>query len=708
MFCRALAALIGLTSIACNTSRTQPEVRQFAVLRFENLSSDPSLDWMGRAFSEILSGQLSGSPARNAIRFQVLRATDKMMGMHPVRAPGKASELEAAMARRADRIVYGTYTVVNNRLEVDAWIGNGARSEILRSISVSGSLAEGPIPLADRLARAIGETVTPYSTHSQRALRAYVSAIEASDISTMRSGLAEAVEADPNFGEAYVAAVQLALNRRDTSEAATLLARARTRGTAILPVARARLAVEESVLRADPNIRRQALEELARLTPTDPDVFRTLAQVFLEDKQYRSAADAMWKAASLQPEDADLLNNLGYTEAYAGNRERALEALARYEKLRPKDPNPLDSQGDVNLYLGRPADAEKLYLAAAERSPGFLNDGDLRKAAMARLMTGDVAGATGLFDRYLTARRSAGDPAAALEKAVWLWQTGTLAEAKSLASEFASKAPGNLASRALAQLALWELQTGNREAARLEAGRALARAVPETAAAAIIEFASQSPADAAAWQERAGRRFTPQVSWAVKQYALACAFLFSGAFDRAAAPLAELFARTEPHSDPGLAVMLAWAHLKARRFEKAAALVRYTPLPQPSASGIFDSLYPSKLFYVRGAVLAHAGEKAEAQRNYRIFLALSGTGPDTWGEQAEARAYLTSSARHSTTSKVISSPWGTLPVNAERALRMESCTSRHEAVASAIAESRRRLRPKYSPSSFCASVTPSV
>jgi TolB-like protein len=49
----ALACLLVFLTDCGRQSRVSPRM---AVLRFENLSGDPALDWMGRGFSEILSG----------------------------------------------------------------------------------------------------------------------------------------------------------------------------------------------------------------------------------------------------------------------------------------------------------------------------------------------------------------------------------------------------------------------------------------------------------------------------------------------------------------------------------------------------------------------------------------------------------------------------------------------------------------------------
>src|ERR1019366_4094911 len=102
-----------------------------------------------------------------------------------------------------------------------------------------------------------------------------------------------------------------------------------------------------------------------------------------------------------EPEEVNALNQLGYAAASAGSLDTALDALRRYQALRPAEANPLDSQGDVNLLAGGLRQAGSPSLQAAKKDPNFAGGGDLWKAAVARLMSGDVAGASQLAQQYI-------------------------------------------------------------------------------------------------------------------------------------------------------------------------------------------------------------------------------------------------------------------------------------------------------------------
>ena len=170
--------------------------------------------------------------------------------------------------------------------------------------------------------------------------------------------------------------------------------------------------MEAANLHGDFAARKSALTTLVGLEPNDPAAWSSLAESCMSHRQYQQAVQSYRKLLEVEPEDVNAMNQLGYAAAYAGSFDTALDALRRYQALRPAEANPLDSQGDVNLLAGRLREAENLYLQAAKKDPNFESGGDLWKAAMARLMSGDVAGADTLAQQYIQAREAAKDPVA--------------------------------------------------------------------------------------------------------------------------------------------------------------------------------------------------------------------------------------------------------------------------------------------------------
>jgi tetratricopeptide (TPR) repeat protein len=353
---------------------------------------------------------------------------------------------------------------------------------------------------------------------------------------------------------------------------------------------------------------------------------------------YRQAEDAYGHALELEPESANLLNELGYAATYAGDFDAGLAALGHYRQLHPNDPNALDSLGDLNFISGHLREAEDLYLQANKRDPNFLPSGpggDLFKAAVARIMTGDIAGADDLEKKYIDARAAAHDSSAPFRELQWLWLTGRRTEAYrglealALAFEHAAQ-PTNqptdqtAASHAYAELAVWSLMKGDRAAAAALAQKAASLATAATGApAAISRFLAQPSAPAEEWLSRADRFLPNPAQDILKQQMLAYALLLDGKVKDAAAPLQRLYDATGVAINEGLPTLLAWTHIESGDLGSAAPLLKLNPVPPHTGVNTFMPLYFPRIFELRSMVAAKAGKADEAKHDFDLFQKLS-------------------------------------------------------------------------------------
>jgi tetratricopeptide (TPR) repeat protein len=631
----ACAGLLGLLLLilllclsACARRDSQQTVPQVAILRFENLSADAPLDWMGGGFAEVLSGELQGSPQRYAIQWRSLHSFDNVLGRRPD-APGISAESTDALVVGANQIVYGYFSVVNGVLNATATEEDLVTHKMVRVASASGSVAGGIFPVAEALARQLGET-QPFGTRNARALRDYAAALESPDPVAASQDFASAVAADPDFGRAYLSWLETAIAQRDRAEADRIVEQARLHRDRFSAIDRAGLDLGAAALRGDFHTQLEARRELARLDPADPDHHRALAEALMSVRDYDSAIVEFRRALSIRPDDTVALNMMGYAAALSGDLPTATRVLRGYEQLRPNEPNPLDSLGDAHFALGHFGEAEQFYLAARAKAPGFMNGGEVLKAAQARLMTGDVPGATALFNRYLAEREAAHDPNAPFYAAGWSWQTGARRAAidglDRLARADADGALREVASRADAQAAIWLLNLGDRAGAAEHAREAVAEAVPATAPlVGLVAFLAQAEA------------FSEPAQSSVKDYAQAYALLYGKQFQPAVQALQEIYRRPTNDLDDGLAVLLAWAYEESGDWQRAEPLLRLTPLPQATGLPIFGSLYFPRLFFLRGVVLEREGHRTEASRYYQMFRKLSGPDSAIWGEEQRAR-----------------------------------------------------------------------
>jgi len=603
---RASIVILLACFTACTSRDSQQAVPQIAVLRFENLSADASLDWVGRGFAEILSAELQGSPRRYAIQYRTLHSFDVALGRRAA-APGISAESTAALAAGANDIVYGGFSMVDGVLQAAATEEDLVTHKMIRVATASGPASNGIFPVADALARQLGET-HPFGTRNPEALRDFVTALESPDPVAASQDFAKAAASDPNFGRAWLFWLGTAIAQRNRVAADRIVEQARAHQDRFPGIDRAGLDLDSAALRGDFHAQLEARRELARLDPADPNHHRALAEALLSVRDYDGAIVEFRRALSIRPGDAMALNEMGYAAAYSGDLPTAIRVLRGYEQLRPNEPNPLDSLGDAHFALGHFGEAERFYLAAHAKAPGFLNGGEVLKAAQARLMTGDVAGATALFNRFLAERQAAHDPNAPFNAAAWQWQTG----ARRAAIAGIDRVVADRA-RADAQAAIWLLDLGDRAAAVLHARKLVAEAGPATASlAAMVAFLAQPETSPAPAQSP------------LADYAHAYALLFNKQFQPAVQALQDLYQRPSTELDDGLAVLLAWAYEETGDWQRAQPLLRLNPLPQASGLPMFSSLYFPRLIFLRGAVLEREGHRPEAARYYQLFRTLSG------------------------------------------------------------------------------------
>ena len=615
MYCRAatggLLAAIILTGCARQSRQSGPE--RIAILRFENLSGDTSVDWLGRALSEVVAYEVTAIPSAR------LQAFNRAMGARPVSAPGISTENPLALAAGATRIGYGEYTVRNGRLEARLTLEDPRTLKMVRVVETTAPAGD-VLAAGNALARQISDRTVDFATHNPEALMLYAKALEANDAASAEQGMAAAIAADPDFTPPYQDLARLKAQHGDRAGAQDTVARALATKK-VSGMERARLEVEAAEIAGDGAALLASLDKLAKLDPGDIPVLRTLGDLSLQRHQYSSAMRAYQKAAGVAPDDPDIQNTLGYAAAQAGDFDAAVAALKRYRTLRPTDPNALDSMGDIHVIAGRFTEAEQFYRDAHKQNPAFLNDGDLIKAAMARLLAGDAAAATQVAGDYFAARKQKNDPALDYRRAHWDWVVGRRHEAIREMEGFAAaveKVPAlrQGAAAAWGDLAFWNLLLGNREAAL-----ALAR---KSGLRRMLALADPS-------------QYPEALNGSIAQ---AYPDLLNRRFDRALEVLRRMWENGAPPDGEGLPVLLAWCYLETGKTEEAAALLRSNPTPPNAGPNVATEFYFPRIFYLRGLLAQKQGRQEEARTQFRKFVDLSGPAPLFWGEEARARAAL--------------------------------------------------------------------
>jgi tetratricopeptide (TPR) repeat protein len=637
-------AAIGLAQVSCTRQPASPALQRLAVLRFENLSSQAAADWVGRALQEILDTELAGAPELYAIPSSQLLAMDRALGARPAAAPGISAGQAAALSLGATRIGYGSYAIRNGRLEARLSLADPRTGKIVASLTAQADGGD-VLAVAAALARQISPRASGYATRSQPALHAYIDALEAAGPAEAASRAEAALDADPGFGPAARLLAGLRVEHGDRAGALDCLNRALA-SVSLMPVAeQARLRLDVATLgnqaaaRQALTARQEAFAAVAAAEPANPEAWLELGNFAFARRDYGAAQAAFRKAAELDPNQPAALNQGAYAAAFGGHVDEAVAALRRYQALRPSDPNPLDSLGDVQLLAGHPREAEAFYVQAAKQDPHFQNGGDWLKAAMARLMTGDRAGADALSENYVQARFAAQNPAVDLYRAQWRFLSGRRREGyrdlEAMARREGNGPARALAAEAHAQLAIWSLYMGDRAAARMHAQAA----VGTGQAAALAAFLTEPPASPAEWSARAEKLAARPEQAGMRDFALGQALLLGKQFDAALPVLRRAYENAAP-TDPEVPVLLAWAYLETGQAASAAPLLDHNPIPQPAGIDAFAACCFPRLFFLRGQAAEKQGRTDAAQANYKLFLELSGDAPFQWGEEESAKAKL--------------------------------------------------------------------
>ena len=188
----------------------------------------------------------------------------------------------------------------------------------------------------------------------------------------------------------------------------------------------------------DANARLQALETLARVTPSNASLVAELGSAEFARRNFLEAARNYAGGDAAESGRAPYLERTGICTGMDSELEWGPAGDSRIPKLAPEDANALDSLGEVSFFLGDFESATKYFEQASNRNPG-----ELLKAAEARLMTGDLKEADALFTKFaaiLPRER------AAYQLAQWQFLTGRraagIAEMKKLAEEQGGRVAG--------------------------------------------------------------------------------------------------------------------------------------------------------------------------------------------------------------------------------------------------------------------------
>jgi tetratricopeptide (TPR) repeat protein len=389
---------------ACTHAPVSPP--HYALLPFDNLTGDASLDWIAHTVPTIAAVEISGT-AR------------------------PAASMNDAYLENANRFVHGYFTKQAAALHLTVEVEDASTHKTISTEQIDGSV----LASANALAKSLNPKAESFSTSNDEAVAAWG-----------RGDYEQAVTLDPAFGTAWLSWIETLARKGDTAGAIEVAGRA-LEHPVNSEVDGLRIELTRATLQHDSHAEHEALLKLtARIA--DPVLLTSLGELELRAREFALAEGDYKKILAVVPESQDALNKLGYAYGYQGKVSDAEATLAQYAKEPGQEPNSFDSLGEVYFMNGKFAEAEKAFLRAHDLNAAFLTGGDLRKAAYAHWLAGDLAGADKLFARYLDFRAKLKDPSVEGQLAAWEYTTGRKDQALSVLQK--SPSP-----QAVEQLRVW-------------------------------------------------------------------------------------------------------------------------------------------------------------------------------------------------------------------------------------------------------------
>lgn len=553
---------------ACKQSVERPFDR-IAVVPLENLSFDRAYDWVGTIAPFVISIGTVGADRVLAVRLD----SDRDLS-----------------ATRATQVLRGYYQVEGGKLRVHTVLLDLSSNRMVSELTQYGDWKAGPLPLLTAVSQAISGKARPVASQDNDAWRAFGESLLASSAERRLELARAAANKDPKLTFASIAAAQTLASQGQAGAAIDVLKKA----IAAQPEEWQRMEAEALLggLEGNRDAVLEAYRRAVRQSPRDTDLIRQLAEVALNQHQYKEAAEWLDRAVSLEPNQTPLWNALAYARAYTRDFDGALKSIDEYRRREPANPNTLDSAGEIQMMAGRFADAEKSFLEAQQKDPAFLGGAEFGKAAFARFLAGDERGADALWGRYVETRRAFNDPLADTRHAHWFLLTGRREKAM---EQLQRLAQGNTeaAGRATLLLGVIHLQQGRQEEAKAAAQQAVTkpRSAVSVNLAGILAFLAQPAAPPEEWQARAHRAFAPQTPRNVRNLLLGYA-CWLGGHSRAAIELLEpVYRATAPANADDLRMLLGKAKLDAGDKKGAAELLANHPMPPQTGDSLLASLY---------------------------------------------------------------------------------------------------------------------
>lgn len=364
--------------------------RSVAILNFQNLTNDRSLDWLRRGLTDMLTTEFAQSRYINVITMQRLSEVAQQSGKGERDLDDPSTAAAIARQASAEIILTGRFYHQYDSLCIEVEMIDAVTTQILRRETVRGASLERIFAMVDSLSerlratmrgnmeeRSQGGVTLAEITHSVEAFRYYSMGLENMDKFLWNEAakcFKDALKYDSTFAAAYLRLGQIHSNMDRNSDGKQLLHKARQYSDKLSETDRICLEVAEAKQADDFPGLLAILEQAVLRMPSDVDIRQDLARTLYHScGDIDRALEHFEIALELDPGRKLLYNDLAYLYAERGDYTTALKYLDTYQEMAPDEPNPYDSRGEILINAGRLDEATVQFQTALEKWPAFSN-----------------------------------------------------------------------------------------------------------------------------------------------------------------------------------------------------------------------------------------------------------------------------------------------------------------------------------------------
>jgi tetratricopeptide (TPR) repeat protein/TolB-like protein len=671
-------ATVGVTvsggGAAEEVADTRPSV---AVLYFDNLSGDESLDWLRTGLTDLLVTDLSQTPELRVLTtdalYEILDDSDNL----EARTTSATVVRTVAEAGDVEHVVVGSFIRAGDTFRLSARLQKPATGETLAAETVEGIGEDSIFTSVDDLTRRIRDRLavpistaavvdrdlSDVTTSSMNAYRLYtdgVNLISQNRYEEAIPSFERALEIDPEFAMAWAKMSIVHRNIFDFDAARTYAERAIENADRLTQ--RERFYIEGRYYAQDPETTMQSIEAYENalaLYPDDSASRNNVALEYAELEQYDRTIEHFEELLRRGTPFLPSYVNAAVSYVHNGDCERGYELMRDFVRNQPDYHFGYLDLARVALFCGRLDEADAAlgtYEEGVEAGqPADVLDGNLRFEL--HLLRGELDEALAANER-LAASTS---PAAANfaypgNRVVVAGYRGRYADELAAWLATAETLPDDAGPKAamFADIAGIYLDLGDSEQALTLANRAedLAQEIALSARAAAIIAVAQARAGrsvAARTAAQQHERLTAQFPnpWARRREHLVAAelALSQGEIDEAIDRLRQAHALLPPGPDfppfddfVGYTFALAEAEFGAGNLLQAGELFR--AVVESETKRLLRPYKYVRSFYYLGKVAEQDGDDAAARRWYQRFLDHWGDGEIDRDRVAEARAFV--------------------------------------------------------------------